>query len=159
MFRFLRESKLFSNLKNKELALFLPYIYQRSYHESEVIFFRGDPSHALYLVASGEISLNIDVKDKFEKLTSISKGEAFGDNCLLTETIRIYTSIVESEKANLYVVPQFNIHEIFKSHVEIKAKILENFATWYNSYTVSLFKSYKESFGFFNLGDVYDVNH
>jgi hypothetical protein len=107
------------------------------------------------LIVSGIISLNIDIKDKFEKLTSISKGEAFGDNCLLHGTARIYTSIVESEKANLYVIPQVNLHEIFNSHIEIKAKILENFATWYNDYTVGLFKAYKESFGFFNLGDAY----
>ena len=96
------------------------------------------------------------MNNKFEVLTTMSKGEPFGDNTFLENSKRIYSAIVTSERADLYVIPQINIHEIMDSHPTIRAKIMTSFAELYNDYTANLFKIYKSSFGFFELGSVYD---
>lgn len=155
IFRFLAQIKLFETLSHEEMAFFLPYLYLRTYKEGEAVFFRNDPSHALYIVKKGIINLNIDIHDKFEVLGILKTGSAFGDNSLLKNTRRIYSAITESEMADLYVVPQVNILEIFNLHPLIKAKMLNSLAEMYNEYTVNLFKAYKSSFGFFNLGEAY----
>lgn len=141
------------------MALFTQHMYLRTYNQNEVVFFRGDPSYALYIVKNGLVSLTIDVKDKFEELTSVSSCHTFGDNSFLEHSERIYSSIITSEKADLYVIPQANIHEIFESHPRIKAKIMTSFAELYNEYTSNLFKIYKSTFGFFELGMVYNNRH
>ena len=155
LFRFLSKIKLFERLTYDELALFTPYLFKRTYRQDEVIFFRNDPSQALYLIKSGSISLNIDMQEKFEVLAILNKGQAFGDNALLENTRRIYTSLVITEKAEIYVIPQINLLEIFENHPNIKAEILNSLAELYNSYTVNLFNAYRSSFGFFNLGEAY----
>ncbi|MDQ3535337.1 MAG: cyclic nucleotide-binding domain-containing protein [Bacteroidota bacterium] len=155
IFRFLAKIRLFETLSHEEMAYFLPYLYLRTYKEGEAIFFRNDPSHALYIIKKGVITLNIDIKDKFEVLGILKTGSAFGDNSLLRNSRRIYSAITESEMAELYVVPQVNILEIFSLHPLIKAKMLNSLAEIYNDYTVNLFKAYKSSFGFFNLGEAY----
>ncbi|MDQ3393206.1 MAG: cyclic nucleotide-binding domain-containing protein [Bacteroidota bacterium] len=155
LFRFLAKLKLFESLSHEEMALFQPYLYLRTYKEGEAVFFRNDPSHALYIIKNGNISLNIDIKDKFEVLGVLKAGSAFGDNSLLKNSRRIYSAVTESEMAELYVVPQVNIMEIFNLHPVIKAKMLNSLAEMYNEYTVNLFKAYKSSFGFFNLGEAY----
>lgn len=155
IFRFLAKIKLFETLSHEEMAFFLPYLYSRTYKEGEAVFFRNDPSHALYIVKKGIITLNIDIKDKFEVLGTLKTGAAFGDNSLLRNTRRIYSAVTLSEMAELYVVPQVYVLEIFNHHPLIKAKMLNSLAELYNDYTVNLFKAYKSSFGFFNLGEAY----
>jgi len=156
LFSFMNQVTHFEELTDEELSLITPYMYERVYKKDEVVFFRGDPSFALYIIINGNISLNIDVKDKFEELTIVHAGGTFGDNSILENSKRIYSSIVASEKAELYVIPQINILEIMDDRPEIKAKIMTSFAELYNNYTSNLFNVYKSSFGFFELGSVYN---
>ena len=72
LFKFLSTVKMFELLTPEEMNLFLPFLFLRKYKEREVVFFRNDPSHAFYIVKSGKVSLNIDIKEKFETLTQLS---------------------------------------------------------------------------------------
>jgi len=154
-FRFLSRIKLFERLNYKEMSYFLPYFYLREYKMDEVVFFRNDPGNALYLVKSGKVSVNIDIDDKFELLNIIKSGGAFGESALLADSIRINTSIVHSERAELYVLPKVNIHEIFEGHPIIKTKMMESLAELSNGYLVNLFKGYRSSLGLFNLSQIF----
>lgn len=155
MFVFLANIKLFSQLNYKQMSLFLPHMHVRKYEQNEVVFFRDDPSHALYLLKAGEVSLNLDVNDKFENLTKLKAGVAIGESCLLKESKRLLNAFVVSETAEFYVIPQDNILTIFEGNLKIKAKMLEALAEIYNDYNMNLFKAYKSSLGFFNLKQVY----
>ncbi|PSL02632.1 Crp/Fnr family transcriptional regulator [Cecembia rubra] len=157
-FQFLSQVMLFERLKNMEMARFLTALHQRKYTRDEVVFFSGDPSQALYIVKSGRINLTIDIKDNFEIINEVNKGEAFGENTLLENVTRIYTAIVASEEAELLVIPHFAIQEVFDSYPKIKAKMMTSLAEFYNQNNRRLFKSYKTSFGFFNLQEMFDRN-
>ncbi|WP_317191747.1 Crp/Fnr family transcriptional regulator [Fulvivirga marina] len=137
------------------MSLFLPFMYERKYEQNEVVFFRGDPSHALYLLKKGEVSLNIDVNEDFESLTRVRAGVALGESCLLKDANRQLNAFVSSETAEFYVIPQDNIFDIFESNLKIKVKMLESLAEIYNEYNSNLFKAYKSSRGFFHLSQVY----
>src|SRR5690606_10640222 len=109
MFELLFRVILFELLTHDELDLIRPYIYIRKYKEDEVVFFRNDPSHAFYIVKRGQVSLNIDIHNKFEVLTLLGGGKGFGDNVMLQGTKRIYSAVIISEEAEVYVIPQVNI--------------------------------------------------
>ncbi len=158
LFSFLAKVDLFKELSHKEMALFIPFMHERDYESEEVVFFRGDPSQALYIVKTGRVTLNIDIKDRFEVLTVIKSNKTFGDNSLLGNTKRIYSAVVASEQVNLCVIPQANIMEIFENEPIIKAKMLQSLAEEYNYYTLRLLEAYKTSFGFFEISQVYQEN-
>jgi CRP-like cAMP-binding protein len=155
LFDFLSQIKIFERLTHDELQLFIPSMYLRSYKQNEVVFFSGDPSQALYIVRKGKVSLSIDVKEQFEELMMVKSGQAFGDNSLLTNAKRIYNAIVISELADIYIIPHINLMEILDAHPEVKAKMMTSMVEMYNTYTTDLFKIYKSSFGFFEIGNVY----
>lgn len=155
LFRFLGTIRHFNGLTDDELANFVPYLYLRDYKAREVVFFRDDPSHALYIVKKGVVALNFDIRDEFITLKTASRAQVFGDNSLIPSTKRIYTAVVETETAELYVVPQVNLFQIFSENPKIQAKMMANLSDLYNEYTVNLFKSYRSSFGFFDLRMVY----
>lgn len=155
LFAFLSKNIFFNNLNKEELSEFLPFLYPRNYEKNEVIFFRGDPSQAFYLIRDGSVSLSIDLQDNFEELTILKSSDAFGESALIEGEKRIYNAVCNSEKCSLFVIPTTNIIEVFEDHVQIRARMMTTLAHYYNNYISNVFTSYKESFGFFNLGMAY----
>lgn len=155
LFDFLRRINLFSELTNKELIHFIPYLFERQYNENEVVFFSNDPSHALYIIRSGTVSLNVDINDQTEILTEISSNEMFGINCLVKGSFRRSNAIVSSETAKMYVIPVDSLFKIMDDHTDIKVKLLTQLSYYYEQTLSKLFRNYQTSFGLFNLGDIY----
>ena len=154
-FRFLSRMKLFEKLTYKEMSLLYPFFYLRGYKMDEVVFFRNDPSNALYLVKSGKVSLCLDMKDGFENLLTIKSGTAFGENTLLKHAMRQYNAIITSESSELYVIPKVNLEDTLEGHNKIKSKMLESLAEIYNDFQLNLFKYYKSSHGLFDLSETF----
>lgn len=155
-FDFMQGIRFFERLRQKELARFLPAMHERKYIRDEVVFFSKDPSQALYLIRRGQIDLTIDVRENFETIMQLKRGEAFGENSLLEDSKRTYTAIVSSDEADLIVIPHFAIQEIFDSNPKIKAKMMTSLAEFYNANNQRLFRSYRESFGFFSLRQMFE---
>ena len=141
MFEFMGLIKFFERLSYKEMYRFIPAMHHRKYLRDEVVFFSKDPSQALYLVKRGQVSLTIDVKDNFESILEINRGDAFGENSLIENTKRTYTAMIVSEEADLIVIPHFAIQEIFDSNTKIKAKMMTSLAEYYNQKNQKLFRS------------------
>lgn len=156
MFDFMQRIKFFERLRQKELAKFIPAMHHRKYVRDEVVFFSKDPSQALYLIKKGKVNLTIDIKDNFETIMEVSRGEAFGENSFLENAKRTYTALIDSDEAELIVIPHFAIQEIFDSNPKIKAKIMTSLAEYYNANNQRLFRSYRESFGFFSLRQMFE---
>ncbi len=156
MFEFLQGISFFERLRQKELARFLPAMHHRKYVRDEVVFFSKDPSQALYLIKSGKVNLTIDIKDNFETIMEVSRGGAFGENSLLENAKRTYTALIVSDEAELIVIPHFAIQEIFESNPKIKAKMMTSLAEFFNANNQRLFRSYRESFGFFSLRQMFE---
>ena len=155
MMNFLKRVRLFENLTDREIHHFLSDTYERLYTLDEVVFFSGDPSQALYIVKSGMVTLNIDVKGNFEKIHTLRAGNAFGDNSLLVNSKRIYSAIISTEQAELYIIPQGHLLEVMDNHKRIQSKIMTTYAQIYNDYTASLFRAYQKSMGFLDLHELY----
>ncbi len=153
---YFRQIKIFEGLTNSELLLFLPYFHERSYKKNEAVFFRGDPSRALYIIKSGVISLTIDYQEGLEELTKVKEVNSMGESCMLENTTRLLNAIVYSETSEMYVLPQLNILEIFENNFAIKAKMFAALAKIYHQYNYSLFEAYRTSLGFFHLPLVYE---
>ena len=156
MFDFMQRINFFERLRQKELARFLPALHHRKYLRDEVVFFSKDPSQALYLIKSGQVNLTIDIKDNFETIMEVRRGEAFGENSLLENTKRTYTALIVSDEAELIVIPHFAIQEIFDSNPTIKAKMMTSLSEFFNANNQRLFRSYRESFGFFSLRQMFE---
>lgn len=156
MFDFMQRIKFFERLRQKELARFIPAMHRRKYLKDEVVFFSKDPSQAFYLVKNGKVNLTIDIKDNFETIMEVNRGEAFGENSLLENAKRTYTALIISEEAELIVIPHFAIQEVFDSNPKIKAKMMTSLAEYYNGNNQRLFRSYRESFGFFSLRQMFE---
>jgi len=155
IFGYLKSLSLFNALDYSELQAFVPHLYERSYVKDEAVYFRNDPSHALYLLRQGRVSMNVDVGDKFELLAEYFAPHVFGQNCLLNGTKRPVNAIISSERALLYVAPRDNIKNIMEANNNIKIKLMESLASLYESRNSKVIKNYRNSYGLFNLGEIF----
>ncbi|WP_333908767.1 cyclic nucleotide-binding domain-containing protein [Marinigracilibium pacificum] len=155
MYEFLNKLTLFEGLSLEELSNFVPYMFLRRYKHNEAVFFKDDPSHALYILRSGKVSLNLDLKGKFERLAVIHASDTFGENSILINKKRLYHALVMTDNAEIFAIPQINIHEIFNNQPLIKAKMMENLSGMNNKFMEDLFFAYQSSFGFFSMSLAY----
>lgn len=142
---------MFHRLTNQEKSFFLPYLYLRKYKKDEVVFFRGDPAHALYVLKKGKVDLVLDVDQEFEKLAMVRSRQSFGNNALIKDACRLYSAIIRSNEAELYVIPHVNINDIFSDESKVQAKMFAALAQLYEQQVAGLYESYRSSKGFFSL--------
>lgn len=152
---FLRKNPIFKDLSNEELLNFIPHLHQRSYGKNEVVFFRNDPSQALYLLKKGRVALQLDIDDSFEPLALLKSGMHFGENALLPRSHRLYNAICKQEDNQLYILPQVSLMEIFEENTKLKSKVMQALASLQQKQIQSIFAFYREDFGFFELGRAY----
>ena len=157
LFRFLGKNALFASLTKEEKYLFLPYLHVRVYKRNEAVFFRNDPSQALYIVKVGRVAIFLDVEDKTEQLQQVRVSESFGENALLAGTRRMYNAVVSSEACELYVIPQVSLLEILDKHPTVRARVMTALAEQYNRNNENLFRAYQTSFGLFDLAQAYQA--
>ncbi len=155
LLNFLQNVRLFQDLSDTQKLSFATYLHIRSYKQNEVVFFRNDPSQALYLIKEGKLSLELDIKEHFESVIQLETFASFGHNSLLPKTKRIFNAFVISPLCQIYVLPQVNITDVFKRNPEIKAQVLENLSCIYNQNLYDLCKIYREKQGFFELNEMF----
>lgn len=158
MLSYLGELILFSSLTNDERALFLPHLHKRVYSKEEVVFLRNDPAHALYILTDGEVELTLDQEKSIEIIAHLDKGSIFGETSILDHKQRLVNAISVSESSTMYVLPQVSVHDIFRSNLKVKVKMLEAVANLYHDVNADILKSYQNSDGFFYMANVYYKN-
>ena len=74
-FEFLANVSYFSKFTIEEFEDIFPYLHLRTYKQNEVVFFRNDPSQAVYIIKKGKIEINLDIKDIFEVVETVKSGD------------------------------------------------------------------------------------
>lgn len=86
--QFLKTVPFFNELTNWQLHKVSAIVFERNYEAGELIFEQGQPGAALFLIVSGQVSVEI-YKDHFTAtLAVLEKGSFFGEMALLDEAPR-----------------------------------------------------------------------
>ncbi len=155
MVGFMKGIPLFTGFTDMECADIIPLMYQRNYREGEMVFFRNDASQAIYLVSEGSVELSLDIGDKDEDLFECRSRSAFGINSIIKGRNRDFNARITSERAELYVIAQSDIFQLFEHDIKIQTKLLNNLAVNYDDMFAKLFKIYRNNIGFFELKNVF----
>ncbi len=118
----LGQSPLFAHLKDAEICDLAELCYPVKFHTNETVFSPDDGSEVMYLVLEGQIDL---IFSEDTHLSSLVKGDIFGEEALLFDDPRFYTAIARSETILLQItVDQFYLISERLSGVEGKLEVL-----------------------------------
>lgn len=129
LLRALKQIPFFENLRRHELEEVSSFMFLREYQEDEHLFEMGQPGEALFIILSGEVS--IEVPDGFEAVKSIAqlgKNTFVGELALMDASARSASarSIVPTKALALF---RSDLDRLFHSHPRIAARIYQALAS------------------------------
>jgi CRP/FNR family transcriptional regulator, cyclic AMP receptor protein len=121
---------LFADLSTAELIALAGLMRPRPYAKEEVIFLRGDPGTAFYVVASGRVKIVLTSPDGKELiLRRFGPGASFGELALLDDEPRSADAI-PTEASLLLVLQREQFRAFLAEHPEVAAKLLATVSHW-----------------------------
>ncbi len=94
--------------------------------EGSLIFEKGSPAEALYIVLSGRVRIFDSGEDGEVEVAEMGPGDFFGELALLLEGVRS-KSARAMEDVELMVIPKSSFDELLKSDPDLEAQVRRKF--------------------------------
>lgn len=127
--QFLRKLPLFEGLSERELSRLNEILYHRSYQAGESLFEFGQPGAALFIIQSGDISIEIPSGEgRFMQVAVLSSGSFLGELALLDDSPRSASAraLKQTECFSLF---RADLHKLVETDPEIATRIYKALAT------------------------------
>lgn len=121
--------EILSGLTEREVDLVASIVKEVRYAAGEVIIREGDPADALYLLASGRVSICLRIENgmRRQRLSTISPGVAFGELALL-DGGRRSADVIADQTTRCFVLPLAELKTLAERYPEIEKKLIFNIA-------------------------------
>lgn len=127
---FLQSIPFFAGLTTRQIKIISTYIHERDYSEDECFFEYGQPGAALFIIRSGEVSIEIPNKDNtLTQVTTLSVGTFLGELALLDQTPRTATArALVPTKA--YALFREDLSQLIEMEPEIACQIYKSLSAF-----------------------------
>lgn len=127
--KFLKKIPFFQNLNKRQLMEVSQIIYEREYQENEHLFTFGQPGAALFLIQSGEVSIEITSEDSENyQLAVMGKYSFVGELALLDESPRSATARAKVP-SKVYAFFKSDLDKMVETDPQTAAQIYKSLAT------------------------------
>lgn len=117
---FLKKVDLFQNVPGDYLASIVELLKEKSYYEGEILFKKGDPGDAFYLIKTGKISILSEDKE----VAVILPGQGTGEMSLIDGEPRSATALIK-EDSELFRLSSADFHKLLNSYTSITTSLLK----------------------------------
>ncbi len=119
----LRRIPIFCMLEPKILAILAEMTRTQHYHQGQIIFYRGDPGNAMYVLVAGSVELTLPSETGSEVLVArLRAGEHFGELAVLDGRPR-YVSAVAVEPTQVLAIFRDTLLDFLRQHAEASLQI------------------------------------
>lgn len=126
--RFLNRIPFFENLKKGQMEFVANIVYVREYLENEYLFEYGQPGAALFIIQSGEVSVEIPTDNgEATQLAVLGKSTFIGELALLDEAKRS-ASARALEPTKVYALFRKDLDALAEEHPEVTSHIYKSLA-------------------------------
>jgi CRP-like cAMP-binding protein len=116
----LRSVPDFSTLDDRTLLRIVGASVNLFWRAGSVVFEKGSPSQALYIVLSGKVRISEDLDGEEVEISRVGPGESFGELSLMLRTTH-QRNAVAVEDTELLVVPATSFEELLASNPDLDA--------------------------------------
>lgn len=125
---FLKKNPFFENLSHHQLEEVAKLIYERDYLANEFVFETGQPGAALFIVQSGEVSIETASSEgEVTQIAVLNKTSFFGELALLNDDPRS-ASARALVPTKVYALFQKDLTKLAEKHPDITTKIFKALA-------------------------------
>lgn len=132
----LEQVDIFEELTSAQLDLIETVCTEKAYHQGEVVFEENTPSREFYVIADGEIDIQIDPDtigdgtDQYQPTTiaTLRRGQSFGEVAIVDPGVRSASAKCSSETARLLVIAREDFLKLLESDYQMGYVVMRNFA-------------------------------
>ena len=120
---YLRRVPIFSMLEPKMLTSLADLTHSQHYHQGQMIFYRGDPGNAMYVLVAGSVELTLPSETGAEVLVArLRPGDHFGELAVLDGRSRWVTAVA-AEPTQVLAIFRETLLEFLGQHAEASLQI------------------------------------
>ncbi len=132
----LRLVDIFEELNSPQLDLIDQICVEKNYNEGEVVFEESSPSTEFYIIADGDIDIQVDPdtigdgSDSYEPTTiaTLRRGQSFGEVAIIDPGVRSASAKCNSETCQLLMINRDDFVRLIESDYQMGYIVMRNFA-------------------------------
>jgi CRP-like cAMP-binding protein len=131
----LKQADIFDELTNTQLELIGSICSERTYQAGDIIFEENTPGDELYVIATGEVEIQVDPKliGKEEAagahtIATLRRGQSFGEVSLVDEGLRSAGARCSQQDTHLIVIPRDKLMLLCDTYPQLGYRLMRNLA-------------------------------
>lgn len=132
----LQQVDIFEELTANQLELIDEICAEKNFNQDEVIFEENSLSNEFYIIAEGEVEIQVDPDtigdgtDSYQPTTiaTLRRGQSFGEVAIVDPGVRSASAKCGSETCQLLVIDRNDFVKLLESDYQIGYIIMRNFA-------------------------------
>jgi CRP-like cAMP-binding protein len=135
----LRHADIFEDLTPTQVELIASISTMAEYQMGELIFVENAASAELYVVADGEVEIqidpsivareNIDRPSELKTIAAFRRGQSFGEIALLDQGLRSATARCAKNETRLVVIPRDKLIQLCDTYPQLGYRLMYNLAS------------------------------
>jgi CRP-like cAMP-binding protein len=120
---FLRREPIFSRLEPKHLTGLAQITHHQRYRKGQIIFYRGDPGSAMYLLLSGSVKMTLPSESGAEVIVALLRpDDHFGELAAIDGSPRYVTAVAE-QATEVLAIYRDDLLAFLRDHAEASLQI------------------------------------
>jgi len=131
----LKQADIFDELTNTQLELIGSICSERHYQTGDIIFEENTPGDELYVIANGEVEIQVDptlvgkeATDENRILATMRRGQSFGEVSLVDQGLRSAGARCSAQDTHLVVIPRDKLMLLCDTYPQLGYRLMRNLA-------------------------------
>lgn len=133
----LKQADIFYQLTLTQLEMISNICEEKVYNADEVIFVEGANSDELYVIAQGEVDIQVNPalvtnqpSEKFNAVTiaTLRRGQSFGEIALVDMGVRSATTRAKQDNTRLLLIPRDKLMALCDTYPPLGYRLMQNLA-------------------------------
>jgi CRP-like cAMP-binding protein len=131
----LKQADIFYELTNTQLELVASICTEKDYQAGEVIFEANTPGNHLYIIATGEVAIQVnpasvakDAPKDSLTVATLRRGQSFGEVSLVDEGLRSAGARCSAPDTHLILIPRDKLMLLCDTYPQLGYRLMRNLA-------------------------------
>ena len=131
----LKQADIFDELTNTQLELIASICSERHYQAGDVIFEENTPGDELYVIANGEVEIQVDPSligkessTGSHTIATLRRGQSFGEVSLVDQGLRSAGARCSQQDTHLIVIPRDKLMLLCDTYSQLGYRLMRNLA-------------------------------
>jgi CRP-like cAMP-binding protein len=131
----LKQADIFYELTNTQLELVASICQEQVFQQDDLVFAENTPGNALYIIAEGEIDIQVDpaliggsTTLGLQTIATLRRGQSFGEVALVDEGVRSAAARCTQPNTRLMIIPREKLMLLCDTYPQLGYRLMRNLA-------------------------------